>query len=78
MVSFSNEMEMCSFAVEMQRNGEQTLDITCFIRSSMKAFLCSVTLSDGPHADPSMVRPAGPNQMVNRLQNPAGMFNTSK
>ncbi|XP_068192711.1 histone acetyltransferase p300 isoform X2 [Antennarius striatus] len=28
---------------------------------------------NGPHADPSMVRPAGPNQMVNRMQNPAGM-----
>lgn len=31
-----------------------------------------ITLSDGPHADPSMVRPAGPNQMVNRMQSPAG------
>ncbi|KAI3360110.1 hypothetical protein L3Q82_014425 [Scortum barcoo] len=28
---------------------------------------------NGPHADPSMVRPAGPNQMVNRMQNPAGL-----
>ncbi|MEQ2170870.1 hypothetical protein GOODEAATRI_004754 [Goodea atripinnis] len=28
---------------------------------------------NGPHADPSMIRPAGPNQMVNRMQNPAGM-----
>ncbi|TKS91650.1 CREB-binding protein [Collichthys lucidus] len=28
---------------------------------------------NGPHADPSMVRPTGPNQMVNRMQNPAGM-----
>lgn len=29
-------------------------------------------LLDGPHADPSVVRPTGPNQMVNRMQNPAG------
>ncbi|TNM96671.1 hypothetical protein fugu_014827 [Takifugu bimaculatus] len=28
---------------------------------------------NGPHTDPSMVRPAGPTQMVNRMQNPAGM-----
>ncbi|KAK2833764.1 hypothetical protein Q5P01_017653 [Channa striata] len=28
---------------------------------------------NGPHADPSAVRAAGPNQMVNRMQNPAGM-----
>ncbi|KAF0032436.1 hypothetical protein F2P81_014726 [Scophthalmus maximus] len=28
---------------------------------------------NGPHADPSMARQAGPNQMVNRMQNPAGM-----
>lgn len=34
--------------------------------------LTLITLSDGPHADPSMVRPAGPNQMVNRMQNPPG------
>lgn len=27
---------------------------------------------DGPHTDPSMVRPTGPNQIVNRMQNPAG------
>ncbi|XP_014059288.2 histone acetyltransferase p300 isoform X5 [Salmo salar] len=29
--------------------------------------------SNGSHADPSMIRPTGPNQMVNRMQNPAGM-----
>ncbi|XP_038165293.1 histone acetyltransferase p300 isoform X2 [Cyprinodon tularosa] len=29
--------------------------------------------TNGPHADPSMIRPAGPNQMINRMQNPAGM-----
>ncbi|XP_074552379.1 histone acetyltransferase p300 isoform X2 [Halichoeres trimaculatus] len=28
---------------------------------------------NGPHADPSMVRPTGPTQMVNRMQNPAGI-----
>uniref|UniRef100_A0A087Y961 histone acetyltransferase n=1 Tax=Poecilia formosa TaxID=48698 RepID=A0A087Y961_POEFO len=28
---------------------------------------------NGPHPDPSMIRPAGPNQMVNRMQNPPGM-----
>ncbi|XP_017339139.1 histone acetyltransferase p300 isoform X3 [Ictalurus punctatus] len=28
---------------------------------------------NGPLSDPSMVRPTGPNQMVNRMQNPAGM-----
>uniref|UniRef100_A0A1A8LDQ4 histone acetyltransferase n=1 Tax=Nothobranchius pienaari TaxID=704102 RepID=A0A1A8LDQ4_9TELE len=28
---------------------------------------------NGPHADLSMIRPAGPNQIVNRMQNPAGM-----
>ncbi|XP_036422021.1 histone acetyltransferase p300 isoform X2 [Colossoma macropomum] len=28
---------------------------------------------NGPLADPSLVRPTGPNQMVNRMQNPAGM-----
>ncbi|KAG7239416.1 hypothetical protein INR49_028887 [Caranx melampygus] len=28
---------------------------------------------NGPHVDPSMARPTGPNQMVNRMQNPAGM-----
>uniref|UniRef100_A0A3P8SWZ7 histone acetyltransferase n=1 Tax=Amphiprion percula TaxID=161767 RepID=A0A3P8SWZ7_AMPPE len=27
---------------------------------------------NGPHPDPSMVRPTGPNQMANRMQNPAG------
>lgn len=27
-------------------------------------------LTDGPLPDPSMVRPAGPNQMVNRMQGP--------
>lgn len=31
-----------------------------------------VSLSDGPHADLSMIRPAGPTQMVKRMQNPAG------
>lgn len=65
-------MEMCSFIVKMEK---KLLDTTCF---SMKKCLCSVTPSDGPHADPSMVRPAGPNQMVNRMQNKAGTFNTSK
>lgn len=33
---------------------------------------CASYHSDGPHADPSMVRPSGPNQMVSRMQNPAG------
>ncbi|XP_037834605.1 histone acetyltransferase p300 isoform X3 [Kryptolebias marmoratus] len=28
---------------------------------------------NGPHADLSMIRPAGPTQMVKRMQNPAGM-----
>ncbi|KAG5832497.1 hypothetical protein ANANG_G00291790 [Anguilla anguilla] len=28
---------------------------------------------NGPHSDPSLVRPTVPNQMVNRMQNPAGM-----
>ncbi|XP_062859186.1 histone acetyltransferase p300 isoform X2 [Trichomycterus rosablanca] len=28
---------------------------------------------NSPLSDPSMVRPTGPNQMVNRMQNPAGM-----
>ncbi|CAB1338236.1 unnamed protein product [Coregonus sp. 'balchen'] len=28
---------------------------------------------DGPLPDPSLVRPGGPNQMVTRMQNPAGM-----
>ncbi|XP_035380966.1 histone acetyltransferase p300 [Electrophorus electricus] len=28
---------------------------------------------NGPLADPSLVRPTGPNQMVNRMQTPAGM-----
>ncbi|XP_043091433.1 histone acetyltransferase p300 isoform X8 [Puntigrus tetrazona] len=28
---------------------------------------------NGPHSDPSLVQAPGPNQMVNRMQNPAGM-----
>lgn len=32
-----------------------------------------LSLSDGPLADPSLLRPTGPNQMVNRMPNPAGM-----
>ncbi|TRY57738.1 hypothetical protein DNTS_012296 [Danionella cerebrum] len=28
---------------------------------------------DGPHSDPSLVPTTGPNQMVNRIQNPSGM-----
>ncbi|CDQ86744.1 unnamed protein product [Oncorhynchus mykiss] len=31
------------------------------------------TPTDGPLPDHSLVRPGGPNQMVNRMQNPAGM-----
>lgn len=34
--------------------------------------LFSLCLSDGPLADPALVRPTGPNQMVSRMQNPAG------
>lgn len=32
-----------------------------------------VLSADGPLSDPSMVRPTGPSQMVNRMQNPAGL-----
>lgn len=34
--------------------------------------MCASFHLDGPHADPSMVRPSGPNQMVSRMPNPAG------
>ncbi|XP_051987706.1 histone acetyltransferase p300-like isoform X2 [Xyrauchen texanus] len=30
-------------------------------------------LPNGPHSDPSLVQATGPNQMVNRMQNPAGI-----
>lgn len=52
--------------------------VVLLVFSDLEGNMCVIlvtllTLSDGPHADPSMVRPTGPNQMVNRMQNPAGV-----
>lgn len=32
--------------------------------------ICVSVFTDGPLPEPSMVRPTGPNQMVNRMQGP--------
>lgn len=45
-----------------------------FLKIRSVILVTLLPLSDGPHADPSMVRPTGPNQMVNRMQNPAGTY----
>lgn len=36
--------------------------------------LSNKSLLDGPHSDSSLGQPTGPTQMVNRMQNPAGMM----
>ncbi len=39
------------------------------------SFSCFAPLPvDGPLSDPSVVRPTGPNQMMNRMQNAAGLY----